>query len=69
LKFTDSNYEAVIEKARKELSCLDHTADKVEDLLMHVVGLGPYMRKKFKVFNIAMKLSSDIYGDTKKLRV
>jgi predicted class III extradiol MEMO1 family dioxygenase len=68
MKFTDSDYEAVIKKAH-ELIDLDHTADKVEDLLMHTPGLGSYMRKKFKVFNIAMKLSSDIYSGIKKLRV
>jgi hypothetical protein len=73
LKFTEKDYESVISKARRELlkrdGCLDNTADKVEELLMYTPGLGPFMRKKMKTFNPAMRLSSDIHNGVRKFRV
>ena len=73
MKFTEKDYESVVEKARKEVlekdGCFDNLAQKVEDLLMYTPGLGPYMRKKLHVFDCGMRLSSDIHNGIGKLRV
>jgi hypothetical protein len=73
MKFTDADYEAVVDKARQELfdrdGSFDNVGDKVEELLMYTPGLGPYMRKKLKTFDCGMRLASDIHNGIQKLRV